>query len=120
MAERTISRVRRLGTLLIVCAVVGIAGASEVWAGQSGEAGFAFDPAAVTFHKDIEPILQRSCQNCHKPESVAPMSLITYQQARPWARAMKTRTSVGPRAGVMPPWYLERDIGIQVTRTTRH
>ena len=113
MAERTISRVRRLGTLLIVCAVVGIAGASEVWAGQSGEAGFAFDPAAVTFHKDIEPILQRSCQNCHKPESVAPMSLITYQQARPWARAMKTRTSVGPRAGVMPPWYLERDIGIQ-------
>ena len=71
------------------------------------------DPTAVTFHKDIEPILQRSCQNCHREESVAPMSLLTYADARPWARAMKRRTAMGPRAGVMPPWYVERDIGIQ-------
>ena len=40
-----------------------------------------------TFAKDIAPILQRSCQTCHRPDSVAPMSLLTYQQARPWARA---------------------------------
>jgi hypothetical protein len=72
-------------------------------------------PAAadVTFTKDIAPILQRSCQQCHRPGGVAPMPLITYEQVRPWARAIKTRTGIGPRAGVMPPWFVERDLGIQ-------
>src|SRR3990170_3294580 len=69
--------------------------------------------ADVTFTKDIAPILQRSCQNCHRPDGVAPMSLITYEDVRPWARAIKTRTGIGPRAGVMPPWYIEKNIGIQ-------
>ena len=67
----------------------------------------------VTFTKHIAPILQRSCQNCHRPDGVAPMSLVTYEEARPWARAMKQRTGMGPRAGVMPPWYVEKNIGIQ-------
>ncbi len=67
----------------------------------------------VTFSKDIAPILQRSCQNCHQPESVAPMSLITYKEVRPWAKSIKTRTLIRDKAGVMPPWYLERNIGIQ-------
>ncbi len=70
-------------------------------------------PDTVTFTKDIAPILQRSCQNCHRPESVAPMSLITYEDARPWARAIKHRTSIRDKAGAMPPWYIEKDIGIQ-------
>ena len=42
--------------------------------------------AAPTFSKDIAPILQRSCQACHRPGMMAPMSLLTYQDARPWAR----------------------------------
>lgn len=88
------------------------AGAPAASSGQTPN-GPDVDPAAVTFHKDIEPILQRSCQNCHREESVAPMSLLTYADARPWARAMKRRTAMGPRAGVMPPWYVERNIGIQ-------
>jgi hypothetical protein len=67
----------------------------------------------VTFTKDIAPILQRSCQNCHRPGGVAPMSLVSYEDVRPWARAIKTRTSIGPKAGVMPPWYIEKNIGIQ-------
>src|SRR5437773_4553574 len=67
----------------------------------------------VTFTKDIAPILQRSCQNCHRSDGVAPMSLVTYEDARPWARAMKQRTGIGPKAGVMPPWYVEKNIGIQ-------
>lgn len=67
----------------------------------------------VTFAKDIVPILQRACQRCHNPNGVAPMSLVTYEEVRPWAKAMKERTSRGPRAGVMPPWFVERDIGIQ-------
>jgi len=70
-------------------------------------------PGKVTFTKDIAPILQRSCQNCHQPDSVAPMSLITYKDVRPWARSIKRRTGMGPRAGVMPPWYIEKDVGIQ-------
>jgi mono/diheme cytochrome c family protein len=70
-------------------------------------------PPEVTFTKDIAPILQRSCQNCHRPDGVAPMSLVTYDDVRPWARSIKVRTSMGPRAGVMPPWYIEKNIGIQ-------
>jgi hypothetical protein len=71
-------------------------------------------PAAdVTFTRDIAPILQRSCQNCHRPDGVAPMSLVTYEEVRPWARAIKQRTGIGPHAGVMPPWYVEKNIGIQ-------
>jgi hypothetical protein len=70
-------------------------------------------PAEVTFTKHIAPILQRSCQNCHRPNGVAPMSLTTYEETRPWARAIKQRTGLGPRAGVMPPWYVEKNIGIQ-------
>src|SRR5499427_9371519 len=67
----------------------------------------------VTFSKDIAPILQRSCQNCHRPDGVAPMSLVTYDDVRPWARSIKLKTGLGPRAGVMPPWYMEKNIGIQ-------
>ena len=70
-------------------------------------------PSEVTFTKDIAPILQRSCQNCHRPDGVAPMPLITYEDVRPWARAIKQRTGIGPHAGVMPPWYVEKNIGIQ-------
>src|SRR6516162_875051 len=67
----------------------------------------------ITFTKNIAPILQRSCQNCHRPDGVAPMPLVTYEEVRPWAREIKQRTLMGPDAGVMPPWYLEKDIGIQ-------
>lgn len=67
----------------------------------------------ITFTKDIAPILQRGCQRCHYPNGVAPMPLVTYEDVRPWARAIKLRTSLGPHAGVMPPWFVEKDIGIQ-------
>jgi hypothetical protein len=73
----------------------------------------AAPPAEVTFTKQIAPILQRSCENCHRPDGVAPMALVTYEDVRPWARAIKQRTSLGPKAGVMPPWYVEKTIGIQ-------
>ncbi len=70
-------------------------------------------PATVTFAKDIAPILQRSCQTCHRPASVAPMSLLTYEDVRPWARAIKMRTGLRSERGAMPPWFIEKDIGIQ-------
>lgn len=77
-------------------------------------AGFASaQTAEVTFTKDIAPILQRSCQQCHNPDGGAPMPLRTYEEVRPYARSIKARTSMGPRAGVMPPWFVEKNIGIQ-------
>lgn len=66
-------------------------------------------PGEVTFTKDVAPILQRSCQTCHRPESIAPMSLLTYEDARPWARAIKRRVM----AREMPPWHIEKNVGIQ-------
>jgi len=70
-------------------------------------------PDEVTYTKDIAPILQRSCENCHRPNGAGPMALTTYEEVRPWARAIKQRTGIGPHAGVMPPWYMEKNIGIQ-------
>src|SRR5258708_19007831 len=66
-----------------------------------------------TFAKDIAPILQKSCQTCHRPDSVAPMSLITYEEVRPWARGIKARTGLGTKMGVMPPWFIDKHVGIQ-------
>lgn len=64
-------------------------------------------PAAVTFHKDIEPILQANCQSCHRPGQIAPMSFMNYQNARPWAKAMKAATL----ARKMPPWFADPAYG---------
>ena len=67
----------------------------------------------VTFHKDIEPILQRSCQTCHRPDGAGPMPLVTYEQDAPFAGLIEYKTGLRDRAGAMPPWYMEKDIGIQ-------
>ena len=48
----------------------------------------------VTFTKDIAPLLQRSCQNCHRPSGMAPMALLTYDDVRPWAKSIKRKTVV--------------------------
>jgi hypothetical protein len=61
-----------------------------------------------TFAKDVAPILQRKCEACHRPDSIAPMSLVTYQDARPWARAIKARVSEGS----MPPYQIDRTVGV--------
>jgi hypothetical protein len=63
----------------------------------------------VTFSKDVAPILQKKCQECHQPGSIAPMSLITYQDARPWARSIRDRVATRQ----MPPWHIDRSVGIQ-------
>ena len=75
-------------------------------------ADFGISASDVTFTKDITPILQRSCQSCHRADGGAPMSLVTYEEVRPWARSIKYRTSIRDRMGTMPPFYLEKDIGI--------
>jgi hypothetical protein len=100
---------RRIGLVAGVLATIVSAAGSRVALKADGPAV----PGEVTFTKDIAPILQRSCQNCHRSDGVAPMSLVTYADVRPWARAIRQRTGIGPHAGVMPPWYVEKNIGIQ-------
>jgi hypothetical protein len=60
-----------------------------------------------TFSKDVAPILYAKCVECHRPSGMAPMSLLTYEDARPWARAVKRRTT----AREMPPWGADPAIG---------
>ena len=62
----------------------------------------------VTFSKDVAPIFQRACQNCHRPGSIAPMALLTYSDARPWARSIKDKVV----RRVMPPWHIDRNVGV--------
>src|SRR5438105_291728 len=61
----------------------------------------------VTFTKDVAPILERSCQNCHRPGQIGPMALLTYEDARPFAKAIKTRVSLRQ----MPPWHVDPNAG---------
>ncbi len=64
---------------------------------------------AVTFAKDIAPIFQKNCQQCHQPNAIGPMPLTTFQEVRPWARAIKQKVVLGE----MPPYRYDRHIGIQ-------
>src|SRR5262249_40169757 len=64
--------------------------------------GFAAK-ADITFHKDIQPLLQKNCQVCHRPGEAASMSLLTYNDVRPWAKAM--RSAVIQKK--MPPWFAD-------------
>ena len=99
------SRVLSLSAAAVIALVAGIAPRA-----QSPDLA---KTAAVTFSKDVAPILQRSCQECHHPDGVAPMSLVTYEDARPWAKAMKLRTALRSQRGAMPPFFVEKNIGIQ-------
>jgi hypothetical protein len=60
-------------------------------------------PAPVTFTKDVAPILYKNCVRCHRPDEIAPMSLLTYQDARPWAKAIRQRVA----ERTMPPWFAD-------------
>jgi hypothetical protein len=92
---------------LAVLPLVTVLAVRPVTAQTGGTA--ASNRATPTFTKDVAPIVQRSCQNCHRPGSIAPMSLLTYEDARPWARSIKNRVSLRQ----MPPWHVDRTIGIR-------
>ena len=72
-------------------------------------AGQSVSSDAVTFTKHVAPILQDHCQVCHRPDTFAPMSLLTFEEARPWARSIKAKVV----AREMPPWFIDRNLGIQ-------
>src|ERR1041385_6189718 len=100
------TRVFRVGGGVLVAAAM----ASSSFVARAQQTAGAAD---VTFTKDVAPVLQRSCQGCHRADGVAPMALTTYEEVRPGAKAIKQRTGIGPHAGVMPPWYVEKNLGIQ-------
>jgi hypothetical protein len=89
---------RSLLAAVILTAMPALAAAQDSPAGQQ-----------VTFTRDVAPILQRACVTCHRPGEMAPMSLMTYEDVRPWARAVRARVT----AREMPPWHIDRTIGIQ-------
>ena len=74
-------------------------------------AGMAFAAAAiaapVTFNKDVLPVLQKNCQGCHRPGQIGPMPLLTYQNTRPWAKAIKEAVLTKK----MPPWFADPRYG---------
>ena len=97
---------RRLPGLGIVQTCAGTLGAFLIMSAPV----LAADPSArqVTFSKDVAPILQEKCQQCHQPNSIAPMSLITFEDTRPWARSMKQRVMTRQ----MPPWHIDPSVGV--------
>lgn len=72
---------------------------------------FAQTPAspAPTFTKDVAPIFQAKCEECHRKDSMAPMSLVTFEEARPWAKSIRQRVITRQ----MPPWHIDRNVGVQ-------
>ena len=89
------------------CRFARLALSAAAFALAAGAAGA--QTADVTFSRDVAPILQRSCEGCHRPGEMGPMSLTTYEEVRPWARAI--RGKVVERS--MPPWHLDKTVGIQ-------
>src|SRR5271163_4106295 len=67
----------------------------------------AASPPPVTFSKDVLPILQNNCQGCHRPGEAAPFSLLNYEQARPWAKAIREAVLLRK----MPPWFADPHFG---------
>src|SRR6266852_2601421 len=75
----------------------------------AGSAAFAADATTVpvTFNKDVLPILQKNCQGCHRPGEIGPMSFLTYESTRPWAKAMKAAVV----SKKMPLWFADPKYG---------
>jgi hypothetical protein len=86
-----------------------------LWAAPALAAADEKSPATPTFTKDVARIFQNKCESCHRPDSIAPMSLVTYEESRPWARSIKNRVAVRQ----MPPWHIDSTIGIQEFKNDR-
>jgi hypothetical protein len=70
---------------------------------------------APTFTRDVAPIFQEKCEACHRPDSIAPMSLVTYAETRPWAKAIRARVADHQ----MPPWHIDKTVGVQSFKNDR-
>ncbi len=75
----------------------------------SGKVASDSTTRTVTFTRDVAPILQARCQECHRAGSMAPMSLVTYEETRPWAKSIRQRVLTRQ----MPPWHIDPSVGVQ-------
>src|SRR5919198_2129240 len=99
------------------------AGMTVLWTKYRGPGDVTFSAAqaklvngkAATFSKDIAPVFQKACQTCHHPGTSAPMSLMTYDEVRPWARSIQQRVVNRD----MPPWHLDKTVGIRRYKNDR-
>jgi hypothetical protein len=99
---------RAISSLCVALMLPVLAPAAET----TGRAG---NDRATTFSRDVAPILQKSCQTCHHAGTSAPMPLVTYEEVRPWARAIKERVVTRD----MPPWHLDKTVGIRKYKNDR-
>ena len=97
----------------IAAAGVSILAAAFAFSAHDGPAAAA--PDAITFTKHVAPILQQKCQVCHQPDSIGPMPLVTYEDAVEYADKIKRKVS----QRMMPPWHIDRSIGIQEFKNDR-
>jgi mono/diheme cytochrome c family protein len=88
--------------------MVCVAALGSVALGSIAIAADTTSGAAPTFSKDVAPILNKNCVSCHRPDEIAPMSLLTYEQVRPWAKSIREKVS----RGQMPPWHAEEARGV--------
>ncbi len=111
MADMTDRRFASVG-LTLAASVLTLVGLSAV-----GQQAAATKPTQerVTFSKHVAPILQQKCQICHQPNSIGPMPLITYEDAREYAGPIRNRVA----ARVMPPWHLDKNMGIREFKNDR-
>jgi hypothetical protein len=100
---------RHFGPVGITVAALIAMMATVTTVGAQAPASVAVTQGQTTFAKDVAPILQEKCQECHRTGSMAPMSLVTYEEARPWAKDIKQRVATR----TMPPWQLDKTVGIQ-------
>ncbi|MBZ5577447.1 MAG: cytochrome c [Acidobacteriia bacterium] len=100
MKDRTFSTRRNWG-------MAALAWSAILTMPAAGRAAAAAQPA--TFAKDIAPILQEKCQECHRKGSMAPMSLVTYEETRPWAKSIRQRVITRQ----MPPWHIDPTVGVR-------
>jgi hypothetical protein len=99
---------------VVVCGAAGLLTGVVMVSAARDQAGGPSVPA-VTYTRDVAPILQKKCQECHQPGSIAPMSLITYADAKQFASAIKARVETR----VMPPWHIDRNVGIRAYKNDR-
>ncbi len=88
-------------------ALMALAGGAMLLAGTTVAGVHGQSAPTPTFTRDVAPILYRNCAACHRAGEIAPMSLITYNEVRPWARAIRQATA----QGVMPPWHADAPAG---------
>src|SRR5262245_53464293 len=94
-------------SLFAVSIALTVLAAAFLVASSDSADGITMSKAAVTFNKDVAPILFKNCVECHRPGEAAPMSLLSYKEARPWARSIREKVL----SREMPPWHADPHVG---------